>query len=97
MKYEKTAKDKAFDRERTKLQGQILSLKRAATSRETYIAELEKTVKEQAATVEHLHSQLLQMARIAKLSEEDIVLLLTKEKRTKEMLDLLKIFGGVGV
>ena len=97
MKYEKTAKDKAFDRERTRLQSQILSLKRVAAGRETYIAELEKTVREQTATVEHLHSQLLQMARIAKLSEEDIALLLDKEKRTREMFDLLKIFGGVGV
>lgn len=99
-KYEKSAKDKAFNRERTKLQSQILKLKRDINGRDAHIEMLEATVKSQAQTVEQLHRELSKMMRVSKLSEEELKLLITQEKRNEELLKhvrLFRIVGGVGL
>ena len=84
---EMSAKDKAFERERQRLQSRIHTLKETIGGKNVELAGFRAALQERDARIQELEQQVQTLSQA--LSREDLKLLLEREKRQKELADNL--------
>lgn len=90
MGYKKSAKDLAFDRERTKLQAEITQLRETVLLRDKTIRALTDELRHERGENEKKQEQIEQLLGFLDLDTDDIQLLIKDAQRRKELTDGLK-------
>lgn len=90
MGYKKSAKDLAFDRERTKLQAEITQLRETVLLRDKTIYALTDELRYERGENEKKQEQIEQLREFLDLDTDDIQLLIKDAQRRKELTDGLK-------
>ena len=88
--YKKSAKDLAFDRERTKLQAEITQLRETVLLRDKTIRALADELQHERGENEKKQEQIEQLLGLLDLDTDDIQLLIKDAQRRKELTDGLK-------
>lgn len=94
MGYKKSAKDLAFDRERTRLQAQIGHLRDAVQQKDKTIRALTDELRYERGENEKRQEQIEQLRGLLDLGCDDIRLLVEDVQRRKELADGLKWLQG---
>jgi len=100
--YRKTAKDLVFDRERTRLQGEILKMRKRLSVMSAELAKANETIEEQKKTIARLDEAIDKAVSVMELSREDLNVLLSDAKNrasTVHMFERLSEMrlGGYGI
>ena len=88
--YKKSAKDLAFDRERTKLQAEITQLRETVLLRDKTIRALADELQHERGENEKKQEQIEQLLGFLDLDTDAIQLLIKDAQRRKELTDGLK-------
>lgn len=88
--YKKTAKDIAFDRERAKLRKQIYDLQQRILEEEHEAARLLNMIDQLNKSVSRLMDENQELRELLNLPEEDLQILVEKEKRHAEAAENIK-------
>lgn len=94
MGYRKTAKDLAFDKERTKLQKEISRLKAAVGGKNKTIRALTEELQYERGEGERKQEQIDQLKHFLDLDTNDIEVLIADARHRKELSDGLKWLQG---
>lgn len=94
MGYKKSAKDLAFDRERTRLQAEIGHLRDAVQQKDKTIRALADELQYERGENEKKQEQIEQLRGVLDLDCNDIRLLVEDAKRRRELADGLKWLRG---
>lgn len=94
MGYKKSAKDLAFDRERTRLQAEIGHLRDAVVQKDKTIHALADELRCERGKNEEKQEQIEQLRGFLDLDCDDIRLLVEDAQRRKELADGLKWLQG---
>lgn len=98
--YKKSAKDIAFDKERTKFRKEIRQLTDCLNDRQKQIDGLSEIVREKDIVISQQKEWIERLLEYTELSEEDMKKLLQKEKTTAEIMEnfasMQRIFGRFG-
>lgn len=96
--YVKTAKDLAWDKERSKLKSDIFHQRTHITELRAEVENLNLALKEKQEEIDNLNSTIEQLNKILQLSPDDLKLLLDQERnrvRSTEVLSgLSKLASG---
>lgn len=100
MTQKKSAKDMAFDRERAKYRKQIRELQSEIQTKDTQIEELKEELRFKETDIAEKEDWIKRLLEYTELSQEDLRILLEKEKATanimgelSKMQDILQRFG----
>ena len=96
-KYQKTAKDIAFDRERAKLRKQIYDLQQRILEEEHEAERLKCMIEQLNKSVGRLMDENKELRELLMLPEEDLQLLIDKEKRDAEKTEAIRALLGLNV
>lgn len=94
MGYKKSAKDLAFDRERTRLQAEIGHLRDAVQQKDRTIRALAEELRYERGENEKRQEQIEQLRGLLDLDCDDIRLLVEDVQRRKKLADGLKWLQG---
>lgn len=99
-KYKKSAKDIAFDKERTKFRSEIRNLTDCLNNKKKQIDALNETIREKDIVISQQKEWIDRLLEYMELSEDDMKQLIEKDKKTAEIVDnfasLQRIFGRFG-
>ena len=97
--YLKTAKDLAFDRERTRLQSEILKIRKSLSVMSAELAKANETIEAQKKTIARLNEAVEKAVDAMGLSREDLKLLLEDTKNRDSAMRLIEGLarGGFGI
>lgn len=85
-KYQKSAKDKAFDEERAKLNKRIRELESQVKTKELEIRSLKEEAEKEKERIEQLQDWNHRLLEYMDLNESDMRIILAKEKAEGEIL-----------
>ena len=88
MAYQKTAKDKAWDRERTRLQSEVQNLVRRCSEKETTIQELTKKNLTQANRIYELEEVIAKLTN-GKMTPDEAIANLRSSAKIGEMASFI--------
>lgn len=94
-KYNKTAKDLAFDRERAKLGKQIRDLEDKLKQKNKDELELRNQIRELESKCESLQDWVNRLMDYTNMSEEDMKAIIQKDKDAAETMSMMKGLFGV--
>lgn len=94
MGYKKSAKDLAFDRERTRLQAEIGHLRDAVAQKDKTIHALAEELRYEKGENEKRQEQIEQLRSFLDLDFDDVQLLIKDAQRRKELADGMKWLQG---
>lgn len=95
MSQKKSAKDEAFDRERAKYRKQIRDLQSELRAKETQIADLKATLSARDTEIAEKEDWISRLLEYTELSQEELKMLLEKEKATADIMDELSKMQAV--
>lgn len=99
-KYKKSAKDIAFDKERTKFRSEIRKLTDCLNNKQKQIDGLNETIREKDIVISQQKEWIERLLKYTELSEDDMKQLIEKDKKTVEIVDnfrsLQQVFGRFG-
>lgn len=98
--YKKSAKDIAFDKEKTKFRKEIRQLTDCLNDKQKQIDGLNEAIRETNILISQQKEWIERLLEYTELSEEDMKKLLQKEKTTAEIMEnfasMQRIFGRFG-
>lgn len=89
-KYNKSAKDLAWDRERAKYGNQIQKLKTELRQKDVHIRELSEQIGELESKCESLQDWVNRLLDYTNMSEEDMKTIIQKDKDSAEAIHMMK-------
>lgn len=95
--YRKTAKDLAFDRERTKLQGEILKVRKSLSAMTAELAAANETIEEQKKAIVRLNETIERAVSVMDLSREDLNTLLSDAKNRASLAHMYERMSRMGL
>lgn len=95
VKYKKSAKDMAFDRERAKLRKTINELEMDVHKRDKIIASWEEKYSQLAEESSKLREEVKKLLELASMSDKDLQMLLNQAKMQMNIKEMDVIFHSI--
>ena len=89
MSQKRSAKDMAFERERAKYRKQIRELQSELRAKEAWIADLKEELSAKETEITEKEDWIRRLLEYTELSQEELKMLLEKEKATADIMDEL--------
>lgn len=101
MKYKKSAKDLAFDKERAAYKKQIRELESQLKEKDKTIDSLKEDLENHTNKIEQLEDWINRLLEYTELSEDDMKNIINKEKTAAKVLDhfnsMTSVFKSLGL